>query len=137
MVDSVALLLRNTLKWSAILGLGFFVQCWWPRQSMLWDSSSLSEFRTSLSTVLTLWHCVNVKQCYLTWTTDFVPISMVFGICYNKTELWTWWTMHKLNLNPKLFIFGPSLVWKYEKSFLHFVKPTMWVAFESQNVLFL
>ena len=32
---------------------------------MLWGSSTLSEFRTSLSKVLTLWHCVKVKQRYL------------------------------------------------------------------------
>ena len=31
---------------------------------MLWGSSALSEFRTSLSKVLTLWNCVKVKQCY-------------------------------------------------------------------------
>ena len=31
---------------------------------MLWGSSALSLFRTSLSKVLTLWHCVKVKQCY-------------------------------------------------------------------------
>ena len=47
-----------------ILGLSFFAQCWWPRESMLWGSRMLSEFRTSLSKVLTLWHCVKVKQCY-------------------------------------------------------------------------
>ena len=56
---------HNTLKWSAILGLSFFVQCWWPRESMLQGSGLLSEFRTSLSKVLTLWHCIKVKQCYL------------------------------------------------------------------------
>ena len=65
---SVALLSRNTLKRSAILGLRFFVQCWWPRESMLWGSSALSKFRTSLSKVLTLWHCVKVKQHYHTYT---------------------------------------------------------------------
>ena len=32
---------------------------------MLQGSSTLSEFRTSLSKVLTLWHCVKVKQRYL------------------------------------------------------------------------
>ena len=32
---------------------------------MLQGSSVLSEFRTSLSKVLTLWHCVKVKQRYL------------------------------------------------------------------------
>ena len=31
---------------------------------MLRGSSALSEFRTSLSEVLTLWHCVKVKQRY-------------------------------------------------------------------------
>ena len=31
---------------------------------MLWDSGAFSEFRTSLSKVLTLWHYVKVKQCY-------------------------------------------------------------------------
>ena len=31
---------------------------------MLWGSSALSEFHTSLSKVLTLWHCVKVKQRY-------------------------------------------------------------------------
>ena len=35
---------------------------------MLWGSSMLSEFHTSLSQVLTLWHCVKVKQCYLSHT---------------------------------------------------------------------
>ena len=40
------------------------VQCWWPRESMLQGSSVLSEFRTSLSKVLTLCHCVKVKQRY-------------------------------------------------------------------------
>ena len=33
-------------------------------RSVLWRSSMLSEFRTSLLKVLTLWHCVKVKQCY-------------------------------------------------------------------------
>ena len=32
---------------------------------MLLGSSALSEFHTSLSKVLTLWHCVKVKQRYL------------------------------------------------------------------------
>ena len=31
---------------------------------MLWGSSALSEFRTLLSKVLTVWHCVKVKQRY-------------------------------------------------------------------------
>ena len=31
---------------------------------MLWGSSMLSEFCTSLSKVLTLWHCVKIKQRY-------------------------------------------------------------------------
>ena len=60
---SIALLLHNTLKWSAILGLGFFARCWWPRESMIRCSSMLSEFFTSLSKVLTIWYCVKVKQC--------------------------------------------------------------------------
>ena len=63
-IGSVALLSHYTLKGSAILGLSFFAWCWWPRESMLWGSSMLSEFHTSLSKVLTLWHCVKVKQCY-------------------------------------------------------------------------
>ena len=61
---SIALLSHNTLKWSMILGLSFFVRCWWPRESMLLGSSALSEFHTSLTKVLTLWHCVKVKQHY-------------------------------------------------------------------------
>ena len=44
----------------------FFALCWWPRESMLWGSSALSEFRTSLTKVLTLWHCVKVNQRYHT-----------------------------------------------------------------------
>ena len=47
------------------MGLSFFVQFWCPRESVLWGSSVLSEFCTSLSKVLTLWHCVKVKQRYL------------------------------------------------------------------------
>ena len=64
-LGSIALLSHNTLKWSAILGLSFFVQCWWPWESVLQGSSALSEFHTSLSKVLTLWHYVKVKQHYL------------------------------------------------------------------------
>ena len=62
---SVALLSHSTLKWSAILRLSFFAQCWWPREFVLRGSSAPSEFLTSLSNVLTLRHCVKVKQCYL------------------------------------------------------------------------
>ena len=61
---SVALLLHNTLKWSVILRLSFFARCWWHRESMLWGSSMLSEFHSSLSKVLTLWYCVKLKQRY-------------------------------------------------------------------------
>ena len=45
---------------------------------MLRGSSALSEFRTSLSKVLTLWHCVKVKQRYLyvIWiNSKYVPIA--------------------------------------------------------------
>ena len=48
----------------------FFVWCWWLRESVLQGSSSLSQFHSSLSKLLTLWHCVKVKQSYL------VPISL-------------------------------------------------------------
>ena len=51
-------------KWSAISGLSFFARCWWSRESVLQGSSALSEFRTSLSKVLTLWYCVKLKQRY-------------------------------------------------------------------------
>ena len=34
---------------------------------MLWNSSGFSEFRTSLSKVLTLWHYVKVRQRYLSY----------------------------------------------------------------------
>ena len=64
-IGSVALLSHDALKRSAILGLSVFVQCWWPRESMLQGSNMLSEFHTSLSKVLTLWHCVKVKRRYL------------------------------------------------------------------------
>ena len=62
---SIALLSHNTLKWSVIFGLSFFAWCWWPREFVQQGSSMLSEFCTSLSKVLTLWHCVKVKQRYL------------------------------------------------------------------------
>ena len=63
-MGSVVLPWHNTLKWSAILGLSFFAQCCRPRESMLQSSRALREFRTSLSKVLTLWHCVKAKQRY-------------------------------------------------------------------------
>ena len=47
---------------TTLLGLSFFAWCWWPRESMLQGSSALSEFCTSPSKVLTLWHCVKLKQ---------------------------------------------------------------------------
>ena len=46
-------------------GTWFFARCWWSREPVPWGSSMLSDFRTSLSKVLTLWHFVKVKQCYL------------------------------------------------------------------------
>ena len=63
-LSSVALLSHNDLKWSAILGLRVFARCWRSRESMLQNSSTLSEFHASLSKVLTLWHCVKAKQRY-------------------------------------------------------------------------
>ena len=71
-LGNAALLSHNTLKRSAILGLCFFVQSWWPRESVLKGSSELSELCTSLSKVWTLWHCVKVKQLYLSLTYDFL-----------------------------------------------------------------
>ena len=50
--------------------LVFFAQCWWHRESVLQGSSPLKEFHTSVSKVLTLWHCVKVKQRYLSNTIE-------------------------------------------------------------------
>ena len=41
---------------------------------MLQGSSALSEFRTSLSKVLTLWHCIKVKQHYQGLSAFFAKI---------------------------------------------------------------
>ena len=46
---------------------------------MLPGSSALSEFRTSLSKVLTLWHFVKVKQRYLSHLYMIWPIYL--GMC--------------------------------------------------------
>ena len=42
---------------------------------MLWGSSALSEFefRTSLSKILTFWHCVKVKQRYHMYNIHYLP----------------------------------------------------------------
>ena len=53
------------IPWATSTAQFQFAQCWWPRESMLWDSSMLSEFHTSLSKVLILWNYVKVKQIYL------------------------------------------------------------------------
>ena len=46
---------RTTLKSEVqFWDLVFFLQFWWPRESVLQISSILSEFHTSLSKVLTL-----------------------------------------------------------------------------------
>ena len=50
---SISLLSHNTLKLKCDFGTYFFVQCWWPRESVLQGSSVLCEFCTSLSKVLT------------------------------------------------------------------------------------
>ena len=65
------------------MGLSFFVRSWWPREYMLQGSSMLSKFCTSLSKVLTLWHCVKVKQRYPCSTTNFSADSR-----YSKFEFW-------------------------------------------------
>ena len=57
--------------------LVFFAWCWWPRESMLQGSSTLSEFCTSLSKVLTLCHCVKVKQRYHTFILSRVSLLVV------------------------------------------------------------
>ena len=97
-IGSIALLSHNTLKWSAILGLSFFAQCWWPRESMLRGSSTLSELRTSLSKVLTLWHCVEVKQCYL-----YVRSNDV-GIFFSDQTLQREKSNKKVKTRLKLFL---------------------------------
>ena len=52
---------------------------------MLCGSSMLSEFCTSLSKVLTLWHCVKVKQCYLC---DVIPLcKTVIVLCHHHDIL--------------------------------------------------
>ena len=51
-----------------------------PRESVLRGSSALSEFRTSLSKVLTLWHCVKVKQCYHNLCLSGQGICVVFHL---------------------------------------------------------
>ena len=61
-MGSVILLWHNAKVLALLKVLTLFVQCWWPRESMLHDSSTLSKFCTSLSKVLTLWHYVKVKQ---------------------------------------------------------------------------
>ena len=87
---SVALLSNNTLKWSAILGLSFFVQCWWPRESVLWGSNALSKFRSSLSKGLTLGHCVKVKQRY-------PSLLVILGWVY---PFWTWFHLSIFSSSP-------------------------------------
>ena len=62
---SVALLSHNTLKWSAFLGLSFFVRCWWPRESMLQGSLHFHTLKVQILKVLTLCQSVKVKQRYL------------------------------------------------------------------------
>ena len=90
-ICSVALLSHNTLKWSVILGLSFFAWCWWPRESMLWGSSALSEFHTSLSKVLTLCHCVKLKQRYLItypWT-EYFRVMIFWSEMLKTVLIWT------------------------------------------------
>ena len=70
-------------------GTYFFVQCWWPRKSVLQGSSALSEFRTSLSKVLIHWHCVKVKQCYHFERNElpvFYKISDVISAKHSKSQ---------------------------------------------------
>ena len=80
------------------MGLSFFVQCWRPRESMLPGSSTLSEFCTSLSKVLTLWHCDKVKQRYLSVANFSTPddpsystaplFNQVTKAVSSKREVW-------------------------------------------------
>ena len=66
---------------------------------MLQGSSTLSEFHTSLSKVLTLWYCVKVKQHYLSissttsklFNTNFVETQNILEI---EQVIWpqcAWW----------------------------------------------
>ena len=71
---------------------------------MLWDSSAFSEFRTSLSKVLTLWHYVKVKQRYLCYRFfssiryvaeynskmhEYLRRSIIFGQILGATDIST------------------------------------------------
>ena len=107
MFGSVALLSHNTLKWSAILGLRFFARCWWPRESMLRGSSALSEFRTSLSKALKLWHCVKVKQrclCYVLWIFFFTLRLPKIGFTPFCPETFTYPKLHLFILDHCVLI---------------------------------
>ena len=95
---NVALLSHKSLKWSAILGLCFFARCWWPRESVLRGSSAFSKFCTSLWKVLTLWHCVEVKQRYL-----YVRSNDV-GIFFSDQTLQREKSNKKVKTRLKLFL---------------------------------
>ena len=41
------------------------VQCWWPRESMLWGSLHFRTLKVQILKVLTLCQSAKVKQCYL------------------------------------------------------------------------
>ena len=71
-----------------ILGLSFYVQSWWPRESMLQSSSVLSKFSTSLSKVLTLWHYVKVKQRYYCCLSDHIEEFNCFFEMFKSISTW-------------------------------------------------
>ena len=69
---------------------------------MLQGSIALSEFRTSLSKVLTLWHCVKVKQRY---HTTYIFYTYCIGKCIS--ECWNQKFCHFYFLNHMWWIVQP------------------------------
>ena len=106
----------------------FFAQCWWPRESMLQGSSALSEFRTSLSKVLTLWYCVKVKQHYI-WFMEIPSPVYVLPFCNESDNFGVLESEHWSFILTSAAVFLPvsieALEIKAKKSSLEIKKKTV------------
>ena len=81
-------------------------------QAQVCGSSTLSEFRTSVSKVLTLWHCVKVKQHYLR-TTYLFATSTKNDTSTNSHFTWNSFYCYSKNKNICwYYIIWPTLAFR-------------------------
>ena len=122
---SVALLSHNNLKWSEILGLSFFVQCWLPRESMLtgfkhtyWIShftfNSANTLALCQSKAMLPWLDCPINTCIFFWKLLCNTITHIHLILLVRN---IWMLLHRSPLSTPIHTL--HITWYFKSFYRH------------------